>query len=338
MDIELNNQQEQAKTAVHVEPSLQPDQSSSGTTTQELEIDPPAYNLVSQMSNNPEYHPQLQQQQQPQNVAINVDARFGPSCATVLSDAEIVNNVIEASKREDRRRWLYLFYGCVPPFILMCLIWIIWAAIKCAPDSPDIFGDRCDPSTALYYFAIALGSLTGLILLWATCLGASRYTNGDRYDKLRSNVRFVVKLEGTKWTRYVDYLYGTNGGGFLYLGAIGGMSFCCRKSHYKKLIARGYGYIIFCQQGFILDEIYHIVRNEPHFILKVVYIMGTGLRVYVVRSDGTYTVHRSWSEETRRAAGLNAINQQTVPLDIYLPDTLPERSVILLALQVQHGL
>ncbi len=38
-----------------------------------------------------------------------MDARFGPSCASILSDAEIANNMIEASKREDRHRWLYLF-------------------------------------------------------------------------------------------------------------------------------------------------------------------------------------------------------------------------------------
>jgi hypothetical protein len=334
MNIELNDQQEPAATVVNVEPLLEPDQSASETTAQELETNPADYNLVSQMGNNEQPQSQLQQQQQPQNVAINVDARFSPSCATVLSDAEIVNNVIKASKREDRRRWLYAFYGCVPTFLLMCLTWAISAAITCSPYKS---GERCDLRTFLYFLAIALGSLTGIILLWALWYGASRYSNGDRYDTLRNSVRFVVKLEGTKWTRYVDYLYGTNRDGFQNLGAVGGMSFCCRKTHYQKLIARGYGYIIFCQQGFILDEIYHIVRNEPHVILKVVYIMGTGLRVYVVRSDGTYTVHRSWGKETRRQAGISAINRQTVPLDIYLPDTLPERSVVLLALQVQHG-
>ncbi len=83
---------------------------------------------------------------------------------------------------------------------------------------------------------------------------------------------------------------------------------------------------------------YHIIRNEPHIILKAVYVRNLGLRVYLIRKDGTYIVNRNWSAETRRAVALQAIDQQTVPFDIYLPDDLPERALIILALQVQHGL
>jgi hypothetical protein len=83
---------------------------------------------------------------------------------------------------------------------------------------------------------------------------------------------------------------------------------------------------------------YHIVRNRPHVVLAVKYIIGIGLRVYLVRSDGTYTVKKYWGAERRQAAALEAIQQQTVPLDIYLPSTLSEHALALLGLQVQHGL
>ena len=328
MEIELNQQQEQATSSVNEAQSLSHDQPTSAVITREAETSPPDYNEICGAGNS--------STNQPQHVAVNIDDRFGPSCATVLSDAEIVNNIIVASKQNDRRQWLYLFYGCIPILVITCLIWIIWASIKCSSD--DNWKIDCETPNTLYYSGIALACLTGIILLWALGYGSSRYSNGSRYEALRSNVRFVIKLEGTKWTRYVDYLYGNSAGGFHFLGRIGGMSFCCRKSHYQRLTERGYGYIVLCQRGFILDEMYHIIRNEPHVILKAVYVRNLGLRVYLVRKDGTYTVHRSWSEERRRVAAFQAIDQQTVPFDIYLPDNLPERALMLLALQVQHGL
>jgi len=174
MDIKLTQQkqQQEAISSANEEQSLQHDELNSEITAQESETNPPGYNLVCAMSNSSEPQPQQQQ-----DVAININARFGPSCAMVLSDTEIVNNIIEARKRVDRHQWLYLFVGCIPLFILTCLIWIIWAATKCSYEEG---WNDCSTSNFLYYFGIGLASLTGMILLWAIIYGASRYSNGGR--------------------------------------------------------------------------------------------------------------------------------------------------------------
>lgn len=183
-----------------------------------------------------------------------------------------------------------------------------------------------------------LASITCSIFIWVLYYGTKHYTNGSRYELLRSNVRYGCTLHGDQWVRYVNYLYGSSRIDCQYLGAVGGMPFCCRQSHYRKLVERGYGYIVFCQRGLILDEMFHIVRNQPHVVLKVTFLLGLGLRVYLLRSDGKYTVSKYASQEERRLAGLQAINQQTVPLDIYLPKTIPANLVLALGYQFQFGL
>ncbi len=323
--------QQQAATSANEEQSLKQNELTGEPSIQETECQPPSNNLNSDISNITTPQSPLQQQQRQQDVAINIDERFGPSCAPVLSDTEIVNNIIAESKSADCRHWLYLFIGCIPTLIISVIAWIAWAAINYS----------FDPSTSQFFYILGIvsASLTGLIFIWAFFYGVMNYSNGDRYITLRSNVRCVVKLEGNQWTNYVNYMYGPDRTGFTYLGVVGGCTFCCcRKPHYEKLIARGYGYIVFCQQGLILDEMYHIVRNRPHIVLSVKLIIGIGLRVYLIRSDGKYTVQNYWGEERRREAALEAIQQQTVPLDIYLPSTLSVHALALLGLQVQHGL
>ena len=117
------------------------------------------------------------------------------------------------------------------------------------------------------------------------------------------------------------------------------MSFCCRQSHYRKLTERGFGYIVFCQQGLTLDEMFHIVRNQSHMILKVAFVMGMDLgRVHLLRRDGKYTVSKYTSQGERQVAGLQAISRQTVPLEIFLPNTIPANVVLALGYQIQFGL
>jgi hypothetical protein len=219
MNIELNLQ-EQATCPANEEKVLEHDELTITPTTQEPEGNVMSNNLASIVSSSLEPQPPQQQQ----DVAINIDARFGPSCAPILSNADIVNNIIKASGRVDTGNWLRLFFGCVPTFVISCVAWIAWATIKCSPNPED----NCPTSHFFYILGIVSACITGVIFLWAICYGATKYENSDRYAALRNNVRCVVKLEGDQWTKYVDYLYGSNRGGFMYLGMLGGMSFCCR--------------------------------------------------------------------------------------------------------------
>jgi hypothetical protein len=158
------------------------------------------------------------------------------------------------------------------------------------------------------------------------------------YAMLQNNVCFVVKLEGNQWVQFVEYLYGPDQKRFTFLGRIGAFTFCCcRKAHYEKLIKRGYGYIVFCERGFILDEMYRVVRDHTHHILAVKHVVGMGIRVYVLRTDADYMVQSDWTEERQRQAGLEALEQKTVPLDIYLPDTLSGAFADQLCIQIQSG-
>ncbi|CAF4285990.1 unnamed protein product, partial [Adineta steineri] len=120
--------------------------------------------------------------QQQQDVAINIDDRFGPSCAPVLSQAQIVNNIIEASIRLDRQRWAFLFIPCIPFFIIMFLTWIIWVTVDHSSVS--------ETESLLFTLIIAIisSSLTGFMLLWALCYGAINYSNRNNYAMLQSNV------------------------------------------------------------------------------------------------------------------------------------------------------
>ncbi|CAF1215133.1 unnamed protein product [Adineta steineri] len=270
--------------------------------------------------------------QQQQDVAINIDDRFGPSCAPVLSQAQIVNNIIEASIRLDRQRWAFLFIPCIPFFIIMFLTWIIWVTV----DRSSVSEKESLSFTLI--IAIISTSLTGFMLLWALCYGAINYSNRNNYAMLQSNVRLLIKLEGDQWVRYVEYLYGSNRAGFGYFGVIGAMTFClCRKPHYKKLIARGYGYIVLCEQGFILDEMTFVVRNQTHIILTVTYVTNMGLRVYLLKKNAKYVVRKYASEAERQYAAQVALKAQMVPLDILLPN-IPQNMAAVLGLQIQYGL
>jgi hypothetical protein len=330
MDIELT--QQQATSLTNEGQLSQHDLLTSATTSQQSETNPLSKNLVFAVENSS--GSQASNHEQQQDVAINIHANSGPNSVVLLSDAGIVNNIIETMQRNGRRQCMYLFGACVPFIVIMSVLWIIWTANICS--SKDEYG--CGNRALLHLFCIALTIMTGALLFVVIIRRLSLYANRKRYNMLRNSVRCIVKLEGDKWTSYVNYLYGPNRGSFRYVGHIGSVLFWARKSHYKKLVARGYGYIIFCQQGLILDEMYHIVRDEPHAILKVEYIINLGLRVYLLRTDGKYTVHRSWSEEIRQQAALQAAAEQIVPFDIFLPNTIPERAAVLLALQVQHGL
>jgi hypothetical protein len=113
--------------------------------------------------------------------------------------------------------------------------------------------------------------------------------NEHKYALFQSNVRYGVKLEGDQWIRYVNYLYGPDSVCLRYLGTIGAVTFCCyREPHYQKLIERAYEYIVFCQSGFILDEMYSILRNDPHVILKVKYVVSMELHMNIIRKDAKY--------------------------------------------------
>jgi hypothetical protein len=131
-------------------------------------------------------------------------------------------------------------------------------------------------------------------------------------------VRCLIKLEGDPWIRYVKYLYGAGRTGFAHFGAIEAMKFyCCRKSHYQERITRGYGYIVFCEQGFILDEMGFVMRNKTHNVLAVSYVANMGLRVYLLRKYATYTVRGSASEAERQYAAQEALQRKMIPLDMW---------------------
>lgn len=77
----------------------------------------------------------LESQPQPQqNVAIDIDARFGPSCAPVLTNTDVVNSIIKARQGMDRRNWLYLLLSCAPSFAIMCVAFSARAAIQCSSE------------------------------------------------------------------------------------------------------------------------------------------------------------------------------------------------------------
>ncbi|CAF2935853.1 unnamed protein product [Rotaria sp. Silwood2] len=332
MAAELPQLEQQATALANEEQVLKNEDLSEMAAVQEPETNPPNSNLTSVMSNSPNSH--VQQQQQQSDTAINIDGRFGPSCDRILSDDEIVNSIVEASKKADYHRRLYLFVGCIPSLFITCIAWSTWAVNLCSPESRN----ACSASNTTYIIGISFASLTGFILIWAIRYGAKNYMNERKYHLLRKNVHCLVKLEGDLWTRYVNYLYGSNRKSFYYLGAVGALTFClCRIKHYQRLIARGYGYIIFCKNGFMLDEMYCVLYNEPHTILQVQYVSGMGLRVYILREDAQYAVNRNWSWERRQLAARQAFNQQIVPLDIYLPNTIPGNVVFLLGLQIQNG-
>ncbi|UJR18984.1 hypothetical protein I4U23_022113 [Adineta vaga] len=149
-----------------------------------------------------------QSQSQQQDTTINIDDRCSPSCASVLSNIEIVDNVIERSRRLDRQRWLSLFIGCIPTFIITCLMWIIRAS------------------------GIVFACVTGLIFFGNIYYGAKHYFNGQNYEYLRNSVRYLIKLEVQQWISYVNYLYGPDCSAFAGVGTVGAFSFCCRKPHY----------------------------------------------------------------------------------------------------------
>ncbi len=150
-------------------------------------------------------------------------------------------------------------------------------------------------------------------------------------------MRFVIKLEGEQWTQYVNYLYGPNRTGLTGGGPIGALTFCCcRSPHYRQLIERGYGCIVVCENGFLLDEMFCVIRNHTHVIMKVTRVLGIGFRVYVLRVDASVQFNNFDSDATRAKKVVSAIIQQTVPLDIYLPDTLHEETTILVGLQLQE--
>jgi hypothetical protein len=157
--------------------------------------------------------------------------------------------------------------------------------------------------------------------MWTFCYGVINYaTNNGKYDLLQSIVRRITKLEGDQWMRYINYLYGSDRIGFWYLGTIEPLTFCCyRKPHYQKLIKREYGYIVFCQDGFILDEMYFVIRNDPHIILEVKYVVGMELRINIIRKDAKYTVPRYSTKQMRQEAAIKIFHDQTVQLGIYLP-------------------
>ncbi|CAF3846686.1 unnamed protein product [Rotaria sp. Silwood1] len=302
--------------------------SKSGELTEVTVDSTSEVNLSTVMNNTSE------SQAQQQNTAINIDDRFGPSCASVLSDIEIFDNIIKRSKCVDRYRRLYLFIGCIPTLIITCSIWIIWACINC-----DENVSLCKTSHTLHTVGIVFACITALIFFWAIYYGAKHYMNGRIYAILRNNVRYLIKLEGEQWISYVNYLYGPDRAGFTHLGAVGAFTFCCcRRPHYQQLIERGYGYIVLCKHGFLLDEMFSVVRNDTHNFLKVVHLLGTGLRVYLLRTDAKVLVSNYDSSETRaRKAQLAAI-RQTTPLDIYLPNTISATTATLLALQIEHGI
>ncbi|UJR19210.1 hypothetical protein I4U23_022340 [Adineta vaga] len=246
---------------------------------------------------NSTFEAQLQQQ----NITDDTNAQ---------SDIEIMKNIIERSKVADRRRWLYLFIACIPSLIIIYI------------------GGT----------AISLGCITGFIFIWAICYGVKHYWIGTDYELLQNSVRFVIKLEGEQWTQYVNYLYGPNRTGFRYVGAIGALTFCCcRSPHYRQLIDRGYGYIVVCENGFLFDEMFCVIRNDTHVIMKVTRVLGIGFRVYVLRVDSSTLVNNFDSDATRAKKVVSAILQQTVSLDIYLPDTLLEETTIAVGLLLQHG-
>ncbi|UJR18417.1 hypothetical protein I4U23_005322 [Adineta vaga] len=132
---------------------------------------------VNPSSNTPE------KKSQQENITTNTNAHFGLSCNRILSETEIVKNIIERSKIQDRRRWLYLLVVCIPLLITMGSVMIKRVVMNS--------NDDCDTSKILLTVVILLSIAEGFVLILVIYCDAKHHCNGKNYEVLRSSINIA---------------------------------------------------------------------------------------------------------------------------------------------------
>jgi hypothetical protein len=181
---------------------------------------------------------------------------------TPAADAEVLRNILDSIKENERRAFCYLFLFCLPLLPLTILMMPIFCIV----------------------YAQSISS---------------------RKRVAMGGIRYMIRLEGDQWSRYVEHIYSESPRRM-------------KRSAPQRLLARGYGHILFGPQGFFLDA-----------LLGMEYKNITAVRTEVIRApNGIDMMLRAWFCKrlvvVRVRDNSNVkVNNDPFKFDIFLPPNMP---------------
>lgn len=138
----------------------------------------------------------------------------------------------------------------------------------------------------------------------------------------RGPIRYVMRIEGDQWKRFLTYFYSAIGRPS---GHRGWWYFCKGNGkRYQRLLLRNYGYIVLGSDGFMVDELF-CTTYDRHVVLNVELLPKIGLKSENSNEIIIDTVLRIVL--CRRVYNSRWGPPTPFKIDIFLPSELPSYEV-----------
>ena len=156
-----------------------------------------------------------------------------PVTANIPSNYEIIQELVRALEQQNR---IYSYRMMLPALLL------IVGGIICFIGSHG----HNDTSFIVWIIFGSIFTIASLVLfVIALMMGFSR----EPKTVAQGSIRYVMRINGEQWKRFVTYFYGTA----VRCGWLCGQQ---HRKRYQRLLQRNHGHIVFGSLGFMVDELF----------------------------------------------------------------------------------
>jgi hypothetical protein len=229
-----------------------------------------------------------------------------PESTTLPSNFEIIQELAIGLKQQARKRsyWIMLLAFLIMAIGISCFIILSYVSDNVA-------------ITAICIICGVFSMMASFVVFFSAIIDRGIHSRLPA-RVAQGPIRYVMRIEGDQWKRFLTYFYSTDGGPS---GFHGWWNCCGRgRQHYQRLLMRGHGHIVLGSLGFMIDELfcttyaYHVVLNLEFLWVKSVPnepIADLVMRVWLCRS----VYNRRWGPPT------------PFKVDIFLASQIPSHEI-----------
>jgi hypothetical protein len=180
---------------------------------------------------------------------------LNPPVTTPLpSNSEIIKELVLGLKRQYDKQYYWM--------MLLAFVFIVVGIICFIILGYASYNSTINAICITFGLTLVLGSL--ILFVFALVIRCSYSRQPEKVA--RGPIRYVIRIEGDQWKRFITYFYSASGRP----SGVYGWWFCCKGcgQHYQRLLLRNYGHVVFSSLGFMVDELYCITYDE-YVVLNV---------------------------------------------------------------------
>lgn len=176
-----------------------------------------------------------------------------PTTTNLPSNYEIIQALARALERQFRIRsyWIMFLAGLCLVLSIACFVIVSYSFNSTVSGVSGICG-------GIFMLGVWLFFVGSLVI---------RFSHSRRPQTVaQGSVRYVMRIDGEQWRRFVTYFCSTDGRP----SGVRGWWFCCQPGgrRYQRLLQRNHGYIVFGSLGFMVDELFCTTYSR-HIVLNV---------------------------------------------------------------------